>query len=80
LGLAEEGIADMTISMTILAASILVLIGVLIGCSLSEKWLDARFRQQTEMQRRLNSEWRDLQAARKEKQVAYLNGAELVRR
>ncbi len=70
----------MTISMTILAASILVLIGVLIGCALSEKWLDVRFRRQTEMQRRLNSEWSDLRAARQEKYSARMNGAGLARR
>lgn len=70
----------MTINTMILAASILVLIGVLIGCALSEKWLDARFRRQAEMQRLLNSEWHDLEAARQENYSAHVNGAELSRR
>lgn len=70
----------MTINMMILAASILVLIGVLIGCALSEKWLAARFRRQAEMQRLLNSEWHELQAARQESRASHMNEAELSRR
>jgi hypothetical protein len=56
----------MTLGLMVLAAFILVLCGVLIGCRLSEKYLAARARRQAEMQRSLNSQWQALQDARRE--------------
>ncbi len=56
----------MALGLVVLMSFILVLFGVLIGCSLSERWLAARTRRQAEMQRSLNMQWRELQAARQE--------------
>ncbi len=49
-----------------LGVFILVLCGVLIGTTLSESWLWVRGKRQAEIQRSLNRQWRELQAARQE--------------
>lgn len=61
----------MTFDLIVLMATLLV--GVLIGCTLSEQLLDARTRRQAAAQRSLNSQWqeltsqwRELEAARQE--------------
>jgi uncharacterized membrane-anchored protein YhcB (DUF1043 family) len=61
----------MTFSLIVLTAALLV--GVLIGCTLSEWLLEARTRRQAVAQRSLNSQrqelarqWRELAAARQE--------------
>jgi uncharacterized membrane-anchored protein YhcB (DUF1043 family) len=61
----------MTFSLIVLTAALLV--GVLIGCTLSERLLEARTRRQAVAQRSLNSQrqelarqWRELAAARQE--------------
>ena len=56
----------MTLGLMVLVAFILVLCGVLIGCRLNEKDLAARAKRQAEMQRSLNSQWQELQEARRE--------------
>jgi hypothetical protein len=45
-------------------AFMLVLFGVLIGCTLSERWLEVRGKRQAELQRSLNKQWREIQVAR----------------
>jgi hypothetical protein len=67
---------EMTLSLMVLAAFILVLFGAVIGCRLSEKHLDARAKRQAEMQRFLNSQWQELQNARRESSPARTNGRE----
>jgi hypothetical protein len=54
----------MTLVLTVLAITFLV--GVLIGCSLTERALDARTRRQAAMQRALNSQWQELEVAQSE--------------
>lgn len=61
----------MTFSLIVLTAALLV--GVLIGCTLSERLLEARTRRQAVAQRSLNSQrqelerqWRELAMARQE--------------
>jgi uncharacterized membrane-anchored protein YhcB (DUF1043 family) len=54
----------MNIGMIATAAFILVLFGVLIGCTLSERWLEVRAKRQAELQRSLNRQWQEIQAAR----------------
>ncbi|MGH3874469.1 MAG: hypothetical protein ACRDSR_23700 [Pseudonocardiaceae bacterium] len=49
----------------VLTAVILVGFGVLLGCTLSERLLDARDRRQAAVQRALNEQRRDLEAARR---------------
>ncbi len=44
----------MTLGLAVLVAAVLVIFGVLIGCTLSEWQLEARARRQAEMQRSLN--------------------------
>jgi uncharacterized membrane-anchored protein YhcB (DUF1043 family) len=51
-----------TVALIVLAATLLV--GVLIGCTLSERLLDARERQQAAVQRSLNEQWKELEVAR----------------
>ena len=60
----------MTFGLIVLGAFILVLFGILIGCTLSERWLEARARRQAELQRSLNKQWQELQDARKKKTLA----------
>jgi uncharacterized membrane-anchored protein YhcB (DUF1043 family) len=48
----------MTFNLIILAASLLV--GVLVGCTLSEQLLAGRTRRQAAAQRSLNSQWQEL--------------------
>jgi cell division protein FtsL len=48
----------------VLVAAILVSFGVLIGCTFSARALDARERRQAAVQRSLNEQWQELQAAR----------------
>lgn len=57
---------EMTFGLIVLGAFILVLFGVLIGCTLTERWLEARARRQAELQRSLNRQWKELQAARQD--------------
>jgi len=59
----------MTLTLIVLTATLLV--GVLIGCTLSERLLEARTRRQATAQRSLNSQrqelarqWQELEAAR----------------
>lgn len=51
-------------ALIILAATLLVSFGVLIGCTFSQRLLDARDRRQAAAQRSLNEQWRELEAAR----------------
>lgn len=69
----------MTFGLIVLAAFALVLFGVLIGCTLSERWLKARARRQAEMQRSLNRQWRELRAARQKDRSARTNWFKLSR-
>jgi uncharacterized membrane-anchored protein YhcB (DUF1043 family) len=52
------------LTLIVLAAAILVSFGVLIGCTLSARLLDARDRRQAAVQRSLNEQWQELEAAR----------------
>lgn len=54
----------MILGLIVLGAFILVLFGVLIGCTLSEWWLEARARRQADLQRSLNRQWHEIQTAR----------------
>ena len=54
------------ISLIILAAALLVSLGVLIGCTVSQWLFDARDRRQAAVQRSLNEQWKELGAARQE--------------
>jgi hypothetical protein len=54
----------MTFSSIVLVAFFLVLFGMLIGCTLSERCLGGRARRQAEMQRSLDRQWRELQFAK----------------
>ena len=56
----------MPLGWIVLAAFILVLFGILIGCRLSERHLEVRAKRQAEMQRSLNSQWQEIQDARRE--------------
>jgi uncharacterized membrane-anchored protein YhcB (DUF1043 family) len=58
----------MTFSLIILAATLLV--GVLIGCTLSERALEARTRRQAAVQRSLNSQWQELASQWREVEAA----------
>ena len=53
-----------TFVLIVLAATLLVSFGVLIGCTLSERLLDARTRRQAAVQRSLNEQWQALGVAR----------------
>jgi len=53
-----------TLTLIVLVAVILVSFGVLIGCTLGERILDARERRQAAVQRSLNEQWKALEAAR----------------
>jgi uncharacterized membrane-anchored protein YhcB (DUF1043 family) len=53
-----------TLTLIVLVAAILVSFGVLIGCTLSARALDARERRQAAVQRSLNEQWKELDAAR----------------
>jgi uncharacterized membrane-anchored protein YhcB (DUF1043 family) len=55
----------MFLGLIALVASILVIFGVLIGCSLGERTFQARARRQAAMQYSLNRKWQELQDARK---------------
>ena len=52
------------IALIILAGTLLVSFGVLIGCTFSQWLLDARDRRQAAVQRALNEQWKELGAAR----------------
>lgn len=54
----------MDLCLIVTGAFILVLFGVLIGCTLSEQWLGVRAKRQAELQRALNKQWQELQIAR----------------
>jgi uncharacterized membrane-anchored protein YhcB (DUF1043 family) len=56
----------MSLGLIVLAAFILVLFGILVGCRLSERRLEVRAKRQAEMQRSLNSQWQEIQDARRE--------------
>ncbi len=56
---------EITISLIVLAVTFLVSLGVLIGYTLSERALEARTRRQAAVQRSLNSQWQELEGARK---------------
>ncbi len=49
---------ELTLVLIVLAATLLV--GVLIGCTLSERVLEARTKRQAAVQRALNSQWQEL--------------------
>lgn len=55
-----------TLASIVLAAVLLVIFGVLIGCTFSDRLLAARDRQQAAAQRSLNEQWQELEAARQE--------------
>ena len=55
-----------TLTLTVLVAAILVSFGVLIGCTFSDRLLAARDRRQAAVQRSLNEQWQELEAARQE--------------
>lgn len=54
----------MVFGLIVLGAFILVLCGVLIGSTLSERWLWVQAKRQAEIQRSLNRQRRELRAAR----------------
>jgi hypothetical protein len=54
----------MTFGSIVLAAFFLVLFGMLIGCTLSERGLGRRAKRQAEMQRSLDRQWQELQVAK----------------
>lgn len=54
----------MTFSSIVLVASFLVLVGILIGCALSDRYLGRRAKRQAEMQRSLDRQWQELQVAK----------------
>ena len=51
----------MTFHLIILAATLLVVVGVLVGCTLSDCLLDARTRRQAATQRSLNRQWQEIE-------------------
>lgn len=55
---------EMTLDVIVLAATFLISLGVLIGYTLSERALEARTRRQAAVQRMLNSQWQEIEAAR----------------
>jgi hypothetical protein len=55
----------MSVDLIFLVATLLVCFGALIGCVICELGLQARHRRQVAMQRSLNSQWQELEAARK---------------
>jgi uncharacterized membrane-anchored protein YhcB (DUF1043 family) len=58
----------MTFNLIVLMATLLV--GVLIGCTLSEQLLEARTRRQAVAQRSLNSQWQELTSQWQELEAA----------
>jgi len=60
----------MTFSIIVLAAVLLLLVGVLIGYTLTEQALEARTRRQAAMQRSLNRQWQELENQWHELEVA----------
>ncbi|MDQ3763876.1 MAG: hypothetical protein M3460_20370 [Actinomycetota bacterium] len=67
----------MTVVLTVLTVTFLV--GVLIGCALTEQALSSRTRRQAAMQRALNSQLQELEAARQAIAVNGSNKPDLVR-
>lgn len=55
---------EMNFGLIATGAFILVLFGVLIGCTLSERWFEVRAKRQAELQRSLNKQWQEIQVAR----------------
>jgi uncharacterized membrane-anchored protein YhcB (DUF1043 family) len=55
-----------TLASIVLAAILLVCFGMLIGCTFSNLLLAVRDRQQAAVQRSLNEQWQELEAARQE--------------
>lgn len=49
-----------TFGLIVLAATLLVSFGMLIGCTISELLLHARTRQQVAVQRSLNEQWQEI--------------------
>jgi uncharacterized membrane-anchored protein YhcB (DUF1043 family) len=60
----------MTFSMIVLEVVLLLLMGVLIGGTLTEQALQARARRQAAMQRSLNRQWQELESQWRELEVA----------
>jgi uncharacterized membrane-anchored protein YhcB (DUF1043 family) len=60
----------MTFNLIVLAATLLVVAGVLMGCTLSEFLLDARTRRQAATQRSLNSQWQEIEIQWRELETA----------
>lgn len=58
----------MVVSLIVLAATLLV--GVLIGCTLCERLLEARTKRQAAAQRILNSQWQELASRWRELEAA----------
>lgn len=54
----------MTVILTV--SAIIFLVGVLVGCSLTERALEMRSRRQAAMQQALNSQWHEFEAAQNE--------------
>jgi uncharacterized membrane-anchored protein YhcB (DUF1043 family) len=54
----------------VVVLTVTLLIGVLIGCTLSEQLLAARTRRQAAAQRSLNSQWQELARQRQELEAA----------
>jgi uncharacterized membrane-anchored protein YhcB (DUF1043 family) len=50
----------MTFNLIVLVA--ILLVGVFVGCTLSERLLEARTRRQATVQRSLNSQWQELES------------------
>lgn len=58
----------MAVSLTILAATLLI--GMLIGCTISERILEARTRRQAAVQLVLNRQWHELSSRSRELEAA----------
>jgi hypothetical protein len=54
-----------TFGFFVFAATFLVIFGALIGCTISEILLNARTRRQAAVQRFINAQWQELEAARR---------------
>lgn len=65
----------MAFNLILLAA--ILLVGVFVGCTLSERLLEARTRRQATVQRHLNSQWQELESQWQELEAAR---REIVRR
>jgi uncharacterized membrane-anchored protein YhcB (DUF1043 family) len=61
----------MTLGMIVLAATLLLCMGVLIGYTLTEQALEARTRRQAAMQHSLNEQWEELESQWRELEIAH---------